>query len=410
MMSFLRSAFVIGRRDFVATVYSRTFLIFLAGPLLMIGVSFIFGNVVEKSARKDTRSAVAIVATEAGFAPIKAAYDRIGPAYGEDPGLPDLIRDEPDHDLSLQIENLLASKDKRIVAVLTGGLARPTLTGSIDAEGRTRKQVDLILDDARRGEAMAKAGVPIPPADLNFVQVNESAGSTARARSATAIFAIMIIFVLTMLLAGMLLSNLIEEKSNKVIEVLAAAVPVNAIFVGKLFSMLAVSLVGISVWGGGALLAGTIWSSGGLDLPAPAVGWPVYIPLVILYFAANYLLLGALFIGIGSQAASIREVQTLSMPISVGQMLILMLAMVAGGQHDGALGIGGAIFPFSSPLVMVSRGAQMPEIWPHLLALAWQGLWVWLTLSIAAAFFRRNVMKSGGGDAKRRFRRAKVQA
>ena len=34
MMSFLRSAFVVGRRDFVATVYSRTFLIFLAGPLL----------------------------------------------------------------------------------------------------------------------------------------------------------------------------------------------------------------------------------------------------------------------------------------------------------------------------------------------------------------------------------------
>jgi ABC-2 type transport system permease protein len=52
----------------------------------------------------------------------------------------------------------------------------------------------------------------------------------------------------------------------------------------------------------------------------------------------------------------------------------------------------------------------MPDIWPHLLALAWQGLWVWLTLSVAAAFFRRNVMKSGGGDAKRRFRRAKVQA
>ena len=408
MMSFLRSAFVIGRRDFVATVYSRTFLIFLAGPLLIIGISFIFGNVVEKSARKETRSAVAVVATESGFAPIKAAYDRLSPAYGEERELPDLIRDEPDHDLSLQIENLLASKDKRIIAVLTGGLDKPTLTGSISADGPTRKQVDIIVEDARRNEALTKAGLRLPPAGLAFVQVSESAGSIARARSATAIFAIMLIFVLTMLLAGMLLSNLIEEKSNKVIEVLAAAVPVNAIFVGKLFSMLAVSLVGITVWAGGALLAGTIWSSGTIDLPAPAVGWPVFIPLVILYFAANYLLLGALFIGIGSQAGSIREVQTLSMPISVGQMLILMLAMTAGGQHEGLLGIGGAIFPFSSPLVMVSRGAQMPELWPHLLALAWQGLWVWITLWLAAALFRSNVMKSGGGTVKRRFRRSRA--
>ena len=408
MMSFLRSAFVVGRRDFVATVYSRTFLVFLAGPLLIIGISFIFGNVVEKSARKDTRSAVAVVATESGYAPIKAAYDRLGPTFGEERGLPDLIRDEPDYDLSLQVETLLASKDKRVVAVLTGGLAKPVLTGSVSAESRTRKQMALIVDDARRQQALEKAGVPLPPADLAFVQVSESAGSIARARSATAIFAIMLIFVLTMLLAGMLLSNLIEEKSNKVIEVLSAAIPVNAIFVGKLFSMLAVSLVGVTVWAGGALLAGTIWSSGGLDLPAPAVGWPAFIPLLILYFAANYLLLGALFIGIGSQAASIREVQTLSMPISVGQMLILMLAITAGGQHENAIGIGGAIFPFSSPLVMVSRAAQMPELWPHLLALAWQGLWVWITLSLAAALFRRNVMKSGGGTEKRRFRRAKA--
>ncbi|MGZ8997787.1 MAG: ABC transporter permease, partial [Allosphingosinicella sp.] len=134
MMSFLRSAFVIGRRDFVATVYTRTFLVFLAGPLLIIGISFIFGNVVERTAQKDTRSALAVVATEAGFAPIKGAYDRLSPTYGEERALPELIRDEPDHDLSLQVENLLASKDKRIVAVLTGGLAKPTLTGSIGAE------------------------------------------------------------------------------------------------------------------------------------------------------------------------------------------------------------------------------------------------------------------------------------
>ena len=55
-------------------------------------------------------------------------------------------------------------------------------------------------------------------------------------------------FVLTILLAGMLLSQLIEEKSNKVIEILAAAIPVDAIFVGKLFAMLAISLLGIAVW------------------------------------------------------------------------------------------------------------------------------------------------------------------
>jgi hypothetical protein len=55
----------------------------------------------------------------------------------------------------------------------------------------------------------------------------------------------------------MILSQLIEEKSNKIIEVLAAAVPIEAIFLGKLFAMLATSIIGIAVWvvGGAAAIA-----------------------------------------------------------------------------------------------------------------------------------------------------------
>jgi ABC-2 type transport system permease protein len=47
---------------------------------------------------------------------------------------------------------------------------------------------------------------------------------------------------------------------------------------------------------------------------------------------------------------------------------------------------------------MIARAAQLPELWPHLLALAWQALWIWLILSLGATLFRRNVLKSGGGS------------
>jgi ABC-2 type transport system permease protein len=407
MMGFARSAFVIGRRDFIATVYSRTFVFFLLGPLIIIGISVMFGNVAERSARQDSRPTVAVIADAASFAPIKAAHDRLNPAFGER-SLPDLVRDDPDYDAGLQTENLLRSKDKRILAVLTGGLAHPTLTGAIDEDGLMRKQVGLILDEARRHEALARAGATLAPVAINLVKVEESAGSLAAMRALTARSGQLLLFTLTVLLAGMLLSNLIEEKSNKVIEVLAAAVPVDAIFIGKLFSMLAVSLVGVCVWAAGAAAATWLWSSGGgIGLPAPAVGWPLFVLLVLLYYAANYLLLGALFLGIGSQASSIREVQTLSMPITVGQMLLLFFAILAVGPFNGPIGIAAAIFPFSSPLTMVSRAAQTPELWPHLVALAWQGLWVWLTVSLAASLFRRNVMKSGGAAPAKRARRWK---
>jgi ABC-2 type transport system permease protein len=411
MMNFLRSAFVIGRRDFIATVYTRTFIIFLVSPLLMIGLSIVFGNVIGRSAQENSRPVVAVVADQADFAPIKAAYDRIDPAFGKG-RLPKLTRVEPDYDPDLQIQTLLASRGEKIVAVLTGGLAMPTLTGSLDEDDLTRRRMEAVLDLARQQQALKAAGTNMAPVTIKLIKVDESAGSLARERASTAMAGQMLVFMLTLILAGMLLSNLVEEKSNKVIEVLAAAVPVDAIFVGKLFSMLAVSLVGIAIWAAGGVTAAMIWSSG-TGLPEPAVGWPMFVILVMIYYAANYLLLGALFLGLGSQAASIREVQTLSMPITVGQMLLLMVAMFVSGQLNGILGIGAAIFPFSSPLMMVSRAAQMEELWPHLVAILWQGFWVWLTVSLAASLFRRNVMKSGSGTGPRRRglrRRAETRA
>jgi ABC-2 type transport system permease protein len=113
----------------------------------------------------------------------------------------------------------------------------------------------------------------------------------------------------------------------------------------------------------------------------------------------NYLLLGALFLGIGSQASSVREVQTISMPVTIGQVIIFFFATMAAGPYNGVLGISAAIFPFSSPMMMIARAAQSEALWPHLVALLWQAAWVWLIIRLGAAFFRVNVLKSGGGPA-----------
>jgi ABC-2 type transport system permease protein len=170
--------------------------------------------------------------------------------------------------------------------------------------------------------------------------------------------------------------------------------------------MLAVSLVGIGVWTGAAFLGFTLWPAGGGGLPMPAVGWPLFVILVLIYYSMNYLLLGAVFLGIGSQAASIREVQTLSMPVTIGQVLIFFFASMAVGPFNSFIGIAAAIFPFSSPLTMIARAAQTPELWHHALAIIWQALWVWLTVKLGASLFRHNVMKSGSGG--NMFRRAKA--
>ena len=397
MMGFFHSAFVIARRDFVATVWSRTFLFFLMGPLLIIGLSFLFGSMSGRMARQDVHATVAVIAAQADFEALQAARERLNPSFGARP-LPTLVREEPARDPAGQVQTLLRNPDKRILAVLTGGLDRPTLTGAISGEGPVQRQMSLVVDQARQQRALAAAGQGGPPVALRVVETDRSEGALAATRAITARAGQLLLFMLTVLLAGMLLSNLLEEKSNKIIEVLAAALPIDAIFVGKLGAMLAVSLVGIAVWVSGAVAGLAFLPNQAGSLPEPAVGWPLFILLVLIYYSANYLLLGALFLGIGSQANSVREVQTLSMPVTVGQMLIFLLASFAVGAFNSPLGIAAAIFPFSSPLTMVARAAQTAELWPHLPALAWQALWVWLTVALSARLFRRNVLKSGGGS------------
>ncbi|WP_409049776.1 ABC transporter permease, partial [Sphingomonas sp.] len=139
----------------------------------------------------------------------------------------------------------------------------------------------------------------------------------------------------------------------------------------------------------------------------PAVGWPAFLGLTWVYFAMSYLLLGSVFLGIGAQASTVREVQTLSMPVTMAQVLVFGFAASAVGDATSTHALAAAAFPLSSPYVMIARAAEQPDLWPHLIAIVWQLLWVALILRFAARLFRRSVLQSGP-TRKRWWRRAKA--
>ncbi len=383
----IRSAFVIGRRDFTATVMSKTFLLFLLGPLFPLMMGAAFGGIGAQIEQEAQRPGVAVVASPEAFASLKRSRGRLAEIVRGDQVVA-ITRVDPPADP----RQLLKQERPPVIGVLEGGLDRPKFTGAVLADGPTVRQLQWILDDARAAES-GLARVEIP---LMVTLIKRSAGSVASARSLTARAGQALLFVLTILLAGMLLSQLIEEKSNKVIEILAAAVPVDAIFLGKLFAMLAMSLVGIAVWSAAGAGAIALWTKGGLSsLPEPAVGWPMFLALATVYFAMSYLLIGAVFLGIGGQASSAREVQTLSMPVTMAQVVLFAFASIGVGKPGSMEAIGAAVFPLSSPFAMLGRAAEVPALWPHALALAWQAFWVGLILHLSAGLFRRSVLKSG---------------
>ena len=388
----IRSAFVIGRRDFTATVMSKAFLLFLLGPLFPVLMGVAFGGIGARIDHGAERPVVAVVASPSDFARLSASHARLAAVMPDSP-LVVLSRQDPRADAARQRVQLLHQEKPPVLGVLEGGLAAPHFTGAVSGDGRTIRQLMWMIDDARVTDNARDRPARRP---LAVTITERSTGSVSAARAVTAYGGQALLFILTILLAGMLLSQLIEEKSNKVIEILAAAVPVDAIFLGKLFAMLAMSLIGIAVWSVAGAAAIAIWSGKGLSgLPGPAVGWPMFLALVPLYFAMSYLLIGSVFLGIGSQASTVREVQTLSMPVTMAQVMLFGFASIGVGDPNGAQAIAAAIFPLSSPFAMLGRAAEDPALWPHLAAILWQALWVALILRAAAGLFRRSVLKSG---------------
>ena len=409
-LSALEAAWVIARRDFVAVLFSRAFLFFLLGPLFPVIVGGLAGSIGGEVQRESVSFEVGLAMSGDDNAAMIAANDRLSGQLG--PALP-VLRAVPEAagDAAFDARAFMEARRGNYAAIITGSLNAPRLVGTEGQIARWQGPVGLIA-----GHALSVQPAAFPQVAAEAVAT--SAASERTSRIQTAQIAQMVLFLLTMLLAGMVLSNLVEEKANKIIEILAAAIPMDAVFMGKLFAMLAVSFVGIAVWG---LVAFGLWAAGGdaitqvtgfdpARLPAPAVGWPVFAMLGVIYFAMAYLLLGALFLTIGSMASSVREVQTLSMPVTMLQLMVFFLAAYTIKQPGSALEMAAVAFPLSSPFAMLARAALEPELWTHALALAWQALAVLALVKGGSMLFRKRVMKSGGAgrDKSRKGNRVSV--
>ena len=215
----------------------------------------------------------------------------------------------------------------------------------------------------------------------------------------------MAIFLLTFFIAGLTMGTMAEERSNKVIEVLAAAVPLESVFFGKLIGMFGVALLFVGFWGTVASQIASVLPAGmaaGLSQVAPAVGKPVFALLFLAYFVMSYLLIGAVYLILGAQASTQRELQMMALPMTIVQMANVGMSTAAASRPDSTIAWIAEIFPFSSPMAMAARAANAPELWPHAIAILWQLLWVSVVISLGARWFRRGVLKSGEGPKRKR--------
>lgn len=392
----IRQTLTIARRDFTATVFTPLFLLFLLSPLFMIAfaaVGAVGGSTLARGPADKVRI-LAYVPAEDGKA-LTAADERLRRVFRPGDAPPPFEAEPAGADPAKQARAAFDTKKVDASAVLYGPLEKPQIIyaprGSRAADYLAQLAETALRDRVSGGTKALSTATKTP---------STPGKNSVSSNSAAALIGVTGIFFLTLFLSGQAVGTMAEERSNKVIEILAAAVPLESVFLGKLIGMFGVAVLFVTFWGTlisqvGALLPEG--AAGAIAAFAPSVGMPMFILLFCAYFTTAYMLLGAVFLSVGAQASTMREIQMLSLPITIVQMVMFGLASSAASQPGTPLALLAELFPLSSPYAMAAHAGNSPELWPHAAALAWQLLWVSITIWIGAGAFRRGVLKSGSG-------------
>lgn len=163
---------------------------------------------------------------------------------------------------------------------------------------------------------------------------------------------------------NMLLTAMIEEKGNKVLEMMLASARHHEILTGKLLGVAAVSTTLLVFWGGLATLGGIAAQqvAATAGLPIADILSTVFDPGLILpaigYFIIGYLMYGAVFLAIGSLCETIQDAQTLMSPMMLIMMVPLFLVMMAIDAPDSPIVAVASWVPLWTPFVMLVRLPQ----------------------------------------------------
>ncbi|MCB9883458.1 MAG: ABC transporter permease [Planctomycetes bacterium] len=204
-------------------------------------------------------------------------------------------------------------------------------------------------------------------------------------------------------IANLLLTNTIEEKSNRLIEVLLSSVSPLQLMMGKILGLAATGLTMVGSWAFFAFLGIKLAPLLGENVAATIADWglgqivtnPRYVASFLIYFVFGYLLYAALLVGIGSVCNSLKEAQNLMQPV-VLLLIVPLLAMIPiAREPNGMLAKIMSYIPPFTPFVMMNRAGGPPTLVEYGLTTVLLIATVFIAILFAAKIFRIGILMTG---------------
>ena len=201
-----------------------------------------------------------------------------------------------------------------------------------------------------------------------------------------------LIFMVIMVGATPLVQSVLEEKMQRIAEVLVASIPPFELMMGKLLGVVGVSLTITGVYlSGGYMMARHF----GFDeyLPPQLLAW------FVLFQALAIIMYGSMFIAIGSACSEMKEAQSSLMPVILLSCIPMFVGMNVVREPTSAFALGISFFPPATPMLMVLRMAAAPEIplWQPVAGVLVVLLTTLLCVWVAGRVFRVGILMQGKG-------------
>jgi ABC-2 type transport system permease protein len=284
---------------------------------------------------------------------------------------------------------------------------------SMKARSYIKSQVERIIEDNKLiAESIPKEKFDQINTDLNIITVDAEDGSTSFKQEQAFIgfgFAVLIYFFI-FLYGVQVMRGVMEEKSNRIVEVIISSVKPFQLMMGKIVGVALVGLTQFLLW---VILTGVLFSvatsifapelsnaatmadriqateqvanevsKDAMDQAAIGeiaelilfrINWPLMIGMFLFYFLGGYLLYASLFAAVGAAVDNETDTQQFMMPITIPLVFGFIVSEFALTNPEGSMVFWFSQFPLTSPIVMMVRGAMgfdSGSIWELFLSMA----------------------------------------
>ncbi len=308
------------------------------------------------------------------------------------------------------------------------------ITGSLEKE--IEKQKLLAYNIENLDEILKTINTSVRIQTIKIDETGSARETSTGISMALAYISGFLMYMLVFMFGSMVMRGVIEEKTNRIVEVIVSSVKPVQLMLGKIIGVALVGLTQFGLWvfltlaivmvvkttmlpdatmeqiqqlpqniaGSNPALEGTDAASISAEqisefqsLFANAMNqpWGLIIFCFVFYFITGYLLYASLFAAIGSAVDNETETQQFMLPVTIPIILGLIVAMGTMQNPESSISFWFSIIPLTSPIVMVARIPFDVPAWEIVLSMALMIVTIIGSVWMAAKIYRTGILMYG---------------